>query len=324
VAHYAVAASLTADGDLLQATRSYEAAAAIFEALHAADPGAGSARRDLALTEKRLSGLLTAQGEFARALERSRRALRLDEAAARAHPENARERRDLSVSLVDLGEALVNTRDVAGSLPFFRRALAIRRDLLAADAQNELARRDVVSALTRLASALAAAGDGPAATAAIEEARKVLPKDEGMESQRSEQAAILARIHEAAGQPTEALRWWREARTLRLAQIRGAETAYAWLARVDYLDVCLGLGRALLARAARSPHPDERARLSSEALAVFDEGVKEAQALAVEKHLLGPKVRLADELRAGLRRAQDAQASAAAAPLAPAGRRSSP
>jgi non-specific serine/threonine protein kinase/serine/threonine-protein kinase len=307
-AHYAVAARLADDGDLPAAAASYETAATIFEALHRADPTSAPALRDLALTEKRLSGILSVQGDAQGALVRSRRAVALDEAVVAARPGSAAAERDLSVSLVDLAEGLVNTGDPGAAVPVFRRALAIRNGLMAADAKNDLARRDVVSVLTRLGGAQTQVRDWPGARQTLQAGRTLLPKDAARDGSAASLAEAMARLHEAEGRPDAALASWRESLNLRAVQIKDTVGAYAWLARADFVEASLGLGRALEAQALRARSASERGPAWREAGSIYDEGLRVALALEKEKHLVGKSARLVGELRQGRARCDEALA----------------
>jgi eukaryotic-like serine/threonine-protein kinase len=320
MAHYAVAARLANDGDLPGSAASYEAAAALFEAIHRADPSA-TASRDLALSEKRLAGILSVQGDAKGALARSRRAVALDEAVLAARPGSAAADRDLSVSLVDFGEGLLSTGDPGAAVPVLERALAIRNRLMAADAKNDLARRDVVSVLTRLGGARTETHDLVGARQVLETARALLPKGAAQDGSAASIAEATAHLHEAEGQPAPALASWRESLGLRLVRVQDTVGPYAWLARVDFVETSLGLGRALEAQARSARSPFERAQAWREAGRVYDEGFRVAIALEEEKHLVGKSARLVGELRQGQARRDAALAYLPAPQLTPAGSR---
>jgi eukaryotic-like serine/threonine-protein kinase len=319
-AHYAVAARLADDGDLSGSAASYEAAAALFEEIHRTDPTSATASRDLALSEKRLAGILSVQGDAKGALVRSRRAVVLDEAVLAARPGSAAAERDLSVSLVDLAEGLVTTGDPGGAVPVFKRALEIRNRLMVADAKNDLARRDVVSVLTRLGGAQTEARDLAGARQALEAARGLLPKDAARDGSAATLAEAAARLHEAEGQPAQALASWRESLALRLVRIKDTVGPYAWLARADFVETSVGLGRALEARARGEGSASARAQAWREAGPVYDEGLRVALALEKEKRLVGKSARLVGELRQGRARCDEALGRLSADQLTPARR----
>jgi eukaryotic-like serine/threonine-protein kinase len=320
-AHYAVAARLAADGDLSGAAASYEAAAALFEAIHRADPAAATASRDLALSEKRLAGILSAQGDARGALVRSRRAVALDEAVVAARPGSAAAERDLSVSLVDFAEGLVATGDPGAAVPVLQRALEIRNRLMAADAKNDLARRDVVSVLTRLGGAQTEARDWSGARQSLEAVRPLLPSDAARDGSAASVAEARARLLQGEGKPDEALASWREAVTLRQVQMKDPAGGYAWLARLDFVEAGLGLGRALEARARGAKSLSERAEAWREAGLIYDEGLQVALVLEKEKHLVAKRARLVGELRQGKARCDEALERLGVAQLTAARRR---
>jgi tetratricopeptide (TPR) repeat protein len=317
MAHYAVAARLANDGDLPGAAASYEAAAALFEAIHRADAASAIASRDLALSEKRLAGILAVQGDARGALARSRRAVALDEAVVAARPGSAAALRDLSVSLVDLGEGLATTGDPRGAVAALERARDIRDRLRTADADNDLARRDLVSVLTRLGNAQVKIRDLQAARRSLEAAQTLLTKHADSDGSAASLAEARARLLEAEGTLSLALAAWQETVRLRRVKLQDSVGAYAWLARVDLAEASLGLGLALEGAARRAGAAAARQGLWREAGSTYEEGLRLALALEQQHHLVGPHARIPDELRKGRARCEAALQLREASKLTP-------
>jgi non-specific serine/threonine protein kinase/serine/threonine-protein kinase len=303
VAQYALGAALAGSGDLRGATAAFEAANRVFEAIYEAEPEGKTSRRDLALSEKRLSGILAVQGDLKGALPRSERALALDEATAAANPDSAPAKRDLTVSLVDLAEARINTGDVKGGVTLLERALLLRRQLRDADTKNALATHDLASVLTRLGGAESRQGESGRALPHLEEALALLGSDPTLGAERATAKAALAAAHDRMGHASAALRYWRAAREERRAQVATVKGPYGWVSQTDMVRESRDFGRFLEREAGRaSLSAAERAGYRREAHSIFEEGLRAAEALARDNHLVGESVSLPEEMRQGLSR----------------------
>jgi tetratricopeptide (TPR) repeat protein/tRNA A-37 threonylcarbamoyl transferase component Bud32 len=204
-AYYMVGSHHREAGDSEAARSQFEAAAALYQVLHDADPGDETVSRNVALCHKRLGAILT-ERESPAALPHLRAAVALDEERLARHPKGPRERRDASVSLMELGAAVLRTGDADGAFAAYGRALALREGLMREDPGNVSAPRDVALALMRIGLAQITTGKCPAAITTLERAIPLAqpPKDDSDEL-RPQIACELANAYEGAGRTADAL-----------------------------------------------------------------------------------------------------------------------
>jgi non-specific serine/threonine protein kinase/serine/threonine-protein kinase len=150
-------------GDLSGALESHRKAAALREALVAAEPGNPDYRRELLDSYWFIATLLGRQGDMAQELDIIRRQLPDRERLAAAERNAFVDRYNLAATHVYIGSLLMQMGDVAGALDNQQRALAIREQLLALDPDRARANRALSISYEYLAAAKARAGDTKAA-----------------------------------------------------------------------------------------------------------------------------------------------------------------
>jgi serine/threonine protein kinase/tetratricopeptide (TPR) repeat protein len=146
-------------GDTAGAIASYHKAAAIHEALLAANPANVQARRDLAVSDIRIGDMMAQSGDATRALESYRSALAAAESALAADPTDALARRYLALSHHKVGNALMAAGDLTRALAHHANALALRQDLSAARPWDARARRDVSISYERVSKVCRRSGE---------------------------------------------------------------------------------------------------------------------------------------------------------------------
>jgi non-specific serine/threonine protein kinase/serine/threonine-protein kinase len=150
-------------GDLSGALESHRKAAALREALVAAEPGNPDYRRELLDSYWFIATLLGRQGDMAQELDIIRQQLPDRERLAAAERNAFVDRYNLAATHVYIGSLLMQMGDVAGALDNQQRALAIREQLLALDPDRARANRALSISYEYLAAAKARAGDTKAA-----------------------------------------------------------------------------------------------------------------------------------------------------------------
>jgi non-specific serine/threonine protein kinase/serine/threonine-protein kinase len=150
-------------GDLGGALESHRKAAALREALVAAEPGNPDYRRELLDSYWFIATLLGRQGDMAQELDIIRQQLPDRERLAVAERNAFVDRYNLAATHVYIGSLLMQMGDVAGALDNQQRALAIREQLLALDPDRARANRALSISYEYLAAAKARAGDTKAA-----------------------------------------------------------------------------------------------------------------------------------------------------------------
>ncbi|MGH8092772.1 MAG: protein kinase domain-containing protein [Chthoniobacterales bacterium] len=132
---------------------------AMLEALAAADPNNGGARRAVGWGYYQLGNTLFAAGDFTGALESRRKALAIRKQFAENDPQNAQARFDLAVAYTDLAEALTATGEPAPAVAQARKGLAILEALATADPSNAIYSRNVALCEEKLGDACARGGE---------------------------------------------------------------------------------------------------------------------------------------------------------------------
>jgi non-specific serine/threonine protein kinase/serine/threonine-protein kinase len=150
-------------GDLSGALESHRKAAALREALVAAEPGNPDYRRELLDSYWFIATLLGRQGDMAQELDIIRQQLPDRERLAVAERNAFVDRYNLAATHVYIGSLLMQMGDVAGALDNQQRALAIREQMLSLDTDRARANRALSISYEYLAAAKARAGDTKAA-----------------------------------------------------------------------------------------------------------------------------------------------------------------
>jgi eukaryotic-like serine/threonine-protein kinase len=149
-------------GDTGGAVASYRKAAAIHEAVAAANPADLQARRDLAISHIKVGDMSMQAGDAVAALASYRTSLAISEEALAADPAHDVSRRNLALSCHKVGNALISAGDMQGAFDHHRRALALREALLAEN-PTVRARREVSISYERLGKVRRRMGDLPGA-----------------------------------------------------------------------------------------------------------------------------------------------------------------
>ncbi len=147
-----------------EATAAVRRAVAMLEALSAADPNDGRARRAVGFAYYQLGNTLFEAGDFPGALASRQKAFAIREQFAANDPQNAQARFDLAVAYTDLAEALTATGQPGPAVEHARKGLAVFAELTAADPSNAIYSRNVALCEEKLGDAWArsgAASDAP-------------------------------------------------------------------------------------------------------------------------------------------------------------------
>ena len=150
-------------GDLPGALQSHRKAAALREALVAADPSNPDYRRELLDSYWFIATLLGAQGDMPRELEMIRQQLPARQELAAAEKTDFVDRYNLAGTYAYIGSLLMKMGDAKGALENQQQALRIRETLFASDPNNARSRRALTISYEFLGLATDLAGDTKAA-----------------------------------------------------------------------------------------------------------------------------------------------------------------
>jgi non-specific serine/threonine protein kinase/serine/threonine-protein kinase len=146
-------------GDLAGALQSHRKAAALREALVAADPGNADYRRELLDSYWFIATLLGRQGDAAQELEIIRRQLPEREQLANAEKNAFVDRYNLAATYVYVGSLLMQSGDVAGAVENQQKALQIKEQLATVDPDHARSSRALSISYEYLGLAYDGAGD---------------------------------------------------------------------------------------------------------------------------------------------------------------------
>ncbi len=146
-------------GDLPGALESHRKAAALREALVAADPSNRDYRRDLLDSYWFIATLVGAQGDMAGELEIVRRQLPARRELAETEQTGFLDRYNLAATYTAMGVLLIQMGDSQGTLENQREALRLRKEIAALDPDAARARRALTISYEYLGLALDHAGD---------------------------------------------------------------------------------------------------------------------------------------------------------------------
>ena len=150
-------------GDLPGALQSHRKAAALREALVAADPSNPDYRRELLDSYWFIATLLGAQGDMPRELEMIRQQLPARQELAAAEKTDFVDRYNLAGTYAYIGSLLMKMGDAKGALENQQQALRIRESLSASDPNTARSRRALTISFEFLGLATDLAGDTKAA-----------------------------------------------------------------------------------------------------------------------------------------------------------------
>ncbi|HET6850672.1 MAG TPA: serine/threonine-protein kinase, partial [Pyrinomonadaceae bacterium] len=150
-------------GDLPGALQSHRKAAALREALVAADPSNPDYRRELLDSYWFIATLLGAQGDMPRELEMIRQQLPARQELAAAEKTDFVDRYNLAGTYAYIGSLLMKMGDAKGALENQQQALRIRETLFASDPNTARSRRALTISYEFLGLATDLAGDTKAA-----------------------------------------------------------------------------------------------------------------------------------------------------------------
>ena len=174
LAQWGLAVSLTQAQDWPAAAQAWQQTLALYESL-AREPDAGiTARRNVALSDKRLAAVYMQQHRFQEAIERLGAAERIDRARLAAEPLSPQAKMDLSFDLSDLSLALTTIGRTEEGVARCAEALALRRQVAQADPHDYRARFTVGRSLNRLAAAYQSAGNPGAAIRSAREGVEIM------------------------------------------------------------------------------------------------------------------------------------------------------
>ncbi len=146
-------------GDLAGALESHRKAAALREALVAADPANSDYRRELLDSYWFIATLLGNKGDLTRELEMIRRQLPAREELARAESTEFTDRYNLAGTYVYIGRVLMQMGDVNGALEYQRKALQLREQLSGLDPNLARSKRALSISYEYMGLATDQAGD---------------------------------------------------------------------------------------------------------------------------------------------------------------------
>lgn len=198
LAQWGLAVSLTQAHDWPAAAHAWEQTLALYENL-AREPGAGlAARRNVALSDKRLASVYLQQNVFQGAIQRLHAAEQIDRERLAAEALSPEAKMDLSFDLSDLSLALTTTGRTAEGVAKCEEALALRRQVAETDPHDYRARLTVGRSLDRLAMAYQSAGNLGAAVRSARESVAIMAAvcahDPANQQTRKETALAYARL----------------------------------------------------------------------------------------------------------------------------------
>ncbi|MGD9616738.1 MAG: hypothetical protein AB7H90_16280 [Alphaproteobacteria bacterium] len=150
VSHERIGNAQKAQGDLLAALGSYQAAHAIRENLARADPGNTEWQHDLSVSHEKIGDVRLAQDELRAALTCYRVAHAIREKLTRADRGDAKWQRGLSISHNKIGDVQRAQGDLSAALISYKAAHAIAENLAQADPGNAEWQRDLSVSHTRI------------------------------------------------------------------------------------------------------------------------------------------------------------------------------
>jgi len=202
---------LKAQGDLVQALKSYQDGLAVADRVAKADPNNAEWQQNITLTYLKVGEVFMAQGNFAEALKSYRDGLAVADLLAKSDPENVGWQRTLSVAYSKVGDALAAGGNLTEASQSLEDSLAIRERLAKTDSSNTDSQRDLAISQGNVAAVLAEQGDTSRALDLLQRARIIiagLVQQSPDNSQLSKDLAVfdgnIARLKQASTPGLEA------------------------------------------------------------------------------------------------------------------------
>jgi hypothetical protein len=210
---------LKAQGDLVQALKSYQDGLAVANRVANADPKNTEWQQNLTLIYLKVGEVFMAQGNFAEALKSYQDGLAVADLLAKSDPENVGWQRTLSVAYNRVGDALAAEGNLTEASQILEESLAIRERLAKTDSSDTDSQRDLAISQGNVAAVLAEQGDTSRALDLFQRARGIiagLVQQSPHNAQLSKDLAVfddnIARLKQAstlgleAGQPRQAVK----------------------------------------------------------------------------------------------------------------------
>jgi tetratricopeptide (TPR) repeat protein len=165
---------LKAQGDLVQALKSYQDGLAVANRVANADPKNTEWQQNLTLIYLKVGEVFMAQGNFAEALKSYQDGLAVADLLAKSDPENVGWQRTLSVAYNRVGDALAAEGNLTEASQILEESLAIRERLAKTDSSDTDSQRDLAISQGNVAAVLAEQGDTSRALDLFQRARGII------------------------------------------------------------------------------------------------------------------------------------------------------
>jgi tetratricopeptide (TPR) repeat protein len=167
---------LKAQGDVVQALKSYQDGLAVADRIAKADPKNAEWQQNLMLIHIKVGEVFMAQGNFAEALNSYRDGLAIADFLAKSDPENVGRQRTLSVAYNKVGDALAAEGNLTEASEILQDSLAIRERLAKIDSSRADSQRDLAISQGNVAAVLAQQGDTSRALDLLQQARVIIAR----------------------------------------------------------------------------------------------------------------------------------------------------
>ena len=165
---------LKAQGDVVQALKSYQDGLAVADRVAKADPKNAEWQQNIMLIHIKVGEVFMAQGNFAEALNSYRDGLAIADLLAKSHPENVGWQRTLSVAYNKVGDALAAEGNLTEASQILQDSLAIRERLARTYSSDTDSQRDLAISQGNVAAVLAEQGDTSRALDLLQKARVIV------------------------------------------------------------------------------------------------------------------------------------------------------
>ena len=165
---------LKAQGDLVQALKSYQDGLAVADRVAKADPKNAEWQQNITLIYLKVGEVFMAQGNFAEALKSYQDGLAVADVLAKSDPEHVGWQRTLSVAYNKVGEALAAEGNLTEASQILEDSLAIRERLAKTDSSNTDSQRDLAISQGNVAAVLAEQGDTSRALDLLQRAHVII------------------------------------------------------------------------------------------------------------------------------------------------------
>ena len=167
---------LKAQGDLVQALKSYQDGLAVANRVAKADPKNAEWQQNITLIYLKVGEVFMAQGNFAEALKSYQDGLAVADLLAKSDPENVGWQRTLSVAYNKVGDALAAEGNLTEASQILQDSLAIRERLAKPDPSHTDSQRDLAISQGNVAAVLAEQGDTSRALDLLQQARVIIAR----------------------------------------------------------------------------------------------------------------------------------------------------